>query len=252
MDEQTINSRLSRISTVWTMLADAHHAPGAEGGAARLAFIQRYQRAAYRYLLGAVRDEDAADELFQEFALRFVRGAFRNADPERGRFRDYLRISLSHLLADYRRQRGGQLRPLDSDVIEPVGRSSDPTEADRQFVESWREELLSRAWATLAEAERQGGQPFHSVLKFRTENPKCDSAEMARQLTDALRPPRPFTATSVRKVLQRARARFADLLVDEVSHSLGNPGLDQIEEELIDLDLLSYCRPALARRKVDD
>jgi hypothetical protein len=138
---------------------------------------------------------------------------------------------------------------LSSDVTEPVVPSGDPAEADQQFVDGWREELLTRAWAALAEAERRGGPPYYSVLKFRSENPRCDSAEMARQLTDALRPPRPLTATSVRKTLQRARARFADLLVDEVSDSLGNPGLDQIEEELIDLDLLSYCRSALARRK---
>jgi RNA polymerase sigma-70 factor (ECF subfamily) len=250
MDEQTINSRLSRISTVWNMLADAHHAPDPECAAARLAFIQRYQRAAYRYLLGALGDADAADELFQEFALRFVRGAFRNADPERGRFRDYLKTSLCHLLADYRKQQGRRHRPLASDFVEPVATSADPSEADRQFVDGWREELLTRAWAALAEAERQGGQPYYSVLKFRSENPSCDSAEMARQLTDALHPPRPLTATSVRKTLQRARARFADLLVDEVSDSLGDPGLDQIEEELIDLDLLSYCRSALIRRKM--
>jgi hypothetical protein len=47
-----------------------------------------YHRAVHRYLLGALRDEDAAEELFQEFALRFVRGDFRWADRGRGRFRD--------------------------------------------------------------------------------------------------------------------------------------------------------------------
>ncbi|MFH1923401.1 MAG: hypothetical protein ABIP48_26355 [Planctomycetota bacterium] len=85
MDEDSLKSRISRISTVWTMLADAHQAPDTEARAARLAFIRRYQGAAYRYLLGATRDPDAADELFQEFALRFVQGAFRGADPKRGR-----------------------------------------------------------------------------------------------------------------------------------------------------------------------
>ena len=39
--------------------------------------------AAYRYLLGAVHDPDAADDLCQDFAVRFLRGDFRRADPGR-------------------------------------------------------------------------------------------------------------------------------------------------------------------------
>ena len=37
------------------------------------------------------RDEQLAEELFQEFALRMLRGDFRRAEPLRGRFRDYLK-----------------------------------------------------------------------------------------------------------------------------------------------------------------
>ena len=36
--------------------------------------LQRYQGVVYRYLLGSLRDADAADELFQEFALRCLQG----------------------------------------------------------------------------------------------------------------------------------------------------------------------------------
>ena len=88
MDDEALNSRISRISTIWTLLADAHRSSEAGVNAARLALIQRYQGAAYRYLLGAVRDLDKADELFQEFALRVMQGKFQRADRNRGRFRD--------------------------------------------------------------------------------------------------------------------------------------------------------------------
>jgi hypothetical protein len=37
-------------------------------------------------------------------------------------------------------------------------------------------------------------------------------------------------------------------LLDEVRHSLENPEADHLEEELIELGLLEYCRPALERR----
>jgi RNA polymerase sigma-70 factor (ECF subfamily) len=52
---------------------------------------------------------------------------------------------------------------------------------------------------------------------------------------------------AVRQALHRARDRFADLLLEEIRHSLTEPTPDRLEEELLDLGLLDYCRPALDR-----
>src|SRR3712207_7176976 len=49
------------------------------------------------------RSEAAAEELLQEFAVRFLRGDFRRADPQRGRFRDYVKTALIHLVIDHQR-----------------------------------------------------------------------------------------------------------------------------------------------------
>jgi RNA polymerase sigma-70 factor (ECF subfamily) len=68
---------------------------------------------------------------------------------------------------------------------------------------------------------------------------------MARQLGEQLG--RPLTDAGVRQVLHRARDRFADLLLDEVARSLQTAEADRLEQELIDLDLLPYCKPALER-----
>jgi len=249
MDENSLNSRLSRISTIWTILADAHKGLDTHATDARFALIQRYQGAAYRYLLGAVRDPDAADELFQEFALRVMQGAFSHVDPRRGQFRYYLKTMLFHLVADYQKRQRRRPRPLGSALIEPAAAPADEATSDQQFVNSWREEILARAWATLAEAERQGKQPYYSVLRFRAENPETSSTEMAARLSAQLHPEQPFSEAGVRKTLQRARMQFADILIDEVGHSLGEPTAEQLEQELIDLDLLPYCRSALKRRK---
>ena len=246
MDERSLNSRLSRISTIWSMLDDRETSSRAAEDP-RLALIERYQGAAYRYLLGAVRDPDVADDLFQEFALRAMRGAFGRADRHRGRFRDYLKTALIHLVIDHQRGPRRRTQPLDN-VATPAGPEGDPGEFDRQFRESWRDELLARAWNRLEEAERQGGQPYYSVLRFRVDQPTASSAEMAARLTEQLRPQRPFTETGVRKTLQRAREQFAEAMIDEVAASLGEHALEELEQELIDLDLLSYCRSALAKR----
>jgi hypothetical protein len=46
-----------------------------------------------------------------------------------------------------------------------------------------------------------------------------------------------------------ARERFADLMLNEIVQGLSNPTVENLEEELIDLNLLEYCRPALERRR---
>ena len=50
-------------------------------------------------------------------------------------------------------------------------------------------------------------------------------------------------------VLQRAHAKFAELLLDQVAASLDEPTADDLEAELKALDLLKYCRSALERHR---
>ena len=76
--------RLSQIETRWTLLLQAHRDPDATQHTALATLLPRYCRAVFRYLLRLVGDEDGAEELCQEFALRFLRGDFRRADPGRG------------------------------------------------------------------------------------------------------------------------------------------------------------------------
>ena len=60
---------------------------------------------------------------------------------------------------------------------------------------------------------------------------------------------RPVKADWVRQTLKRARDKFTELLLEELSRSLDNPTRERLEEELTDLGLLSYCQGALEQRK---
>jgi hypothetical protein len=57
-----------------------------------------------------------------------------------------------------------------------------------------------------------------------------------------------LTIPAVRQALHRAREKFVDLLVSEVTLSLGDASHEDLEQELIDLGLFAYCRAALDRR----
>ena len=247
MDHESINLRLSKISTIWSDVAHAHDRVIDVKSTAQRALIERYQQAIYRFLLGGLRNPDVADDAFQEFALDFVRGGFRNVDPNRGRFRDYLKSALVHLISRYRKRGRVQIQSLDVMTSEPATVGPEESESDQRFVQIWRSELLARAWTGLQLEQQRTGQPFYDVLRFRSLNRNVPSPEMARQLTEQLRPATPFTDTGIRKMLQRAREKFAHILLDEVVRTMEQATPEQLEQELIDLGLLEYCRPAMQR-----
>ncbi len=245
MHPESLEQRLSQITTLWGVIHQARDGATREVQSAQEQLLHRYRRAVRRYLQGALRDPHAADELAQEFALRFLRGDLHKADPGRGRFRDYVKGVLSHLVADYyRRQARG--RPVPLDGVGPEAVACPPEDTDRQFLESWRDELMSRTWEELARIQQTTGQLFYSVLRCRAAHQDLRSAELAERVAAELG--RPVTAAGVRQTLHRAREKFADLLIDEVAHTLGNPTREELEEELSDLGLLPYCRPVLERR----
>jgi RNA polymerase sigma factor (sigma-70 family) len=239
---------LSRIQTLWSVVRRAHGDHTAVQSAQQ-ALLDRYGGAVRRYALAALRDEDAADEVFQEFALKFVRGDFGGADPERGRFRAFVKTVVYRLIVDHQR-RGRKRRQeglLHSNVPEPKATDNENDGDDALFRASWRDELLARCWQRLAELEAREGKPYHTVLRYRVDHPELRSPELAEGLSRQL--DKPINAGAVRVLLHRAREAFADLLLEEVTDSLAAGSLDEAEQELIELDLLEYCRPALDRRR---
>jgi RNA polymerase sigma factor (sigma-70 family) len=246
MNEHDVDQHLSQIVTQWTMLHQAHRGEPDEATAARQQLMLRYCGAVYRYLVRAVRDPALAEDLTQEFALRFLQGRFGQADREQGRFRHYVKRALFHLVQDHHR---GRLREPAAVALGPDMDVPAPGDeaAENDFRESWRQEVLSRAWQGLEAAQRETGQPYHDLLRLRVDQPELTSNDLAELLTQRLG--RPFSATNVRQLIHRARARFADLLLDDVRASLEGAPWERVEEELAELDLLKYCKDHLDERR---
>jgi DNA-directed RNA polymerase specialized sigma24 family protein len=240
-------SRLNQIATLWSAVRQAHNDSSDEARLARAALLERYRGAILRYLLGAFRDADAAEEISQDFAFRFLHGDLRGADRDRGRFRDFVKGVLFHMVADYHHKRKKAGGVSASDLPEPGAECPVAAEREEAFRLSWRDEMLARAWSALQAVEQSTGQPFFTVLRFRADHADMPSAQMAEQLAGPLG--KTLTAAGVRKTLERARDRFADLLLDEIAQAIDTPSTARLEEELIDLGLLAYCRDALTRRQ---
>ena len=118
MGSENPDKRLSGISTVWTVLRQANDGSKDSARAAQELLVRRYGGAVYRYLLRALGDASAAEDLAQEFALGLVRGDYRHADPQRGRFRNYVKSVLFHLVSKHRRGQGRQPQPFFVDPLQ--------------------------------------------------------------------------------------------------------------------------------------
>jgi RNA polymerase sigma-70 factor (ECF subfamily) len=246
MSDSDPDQRLSQLQTLWTVVCRAH-GDGSEKTVrmAQQQLMARYSAAVRRYLLGALRDADAAAELSQEFALRFLRGDLKRADPQRGRFRDYLKGTLFHLIGDYYRHRKKSGAPL-AGTHEPAVTDEALAATEDILLESWRVELIDRAWRMLAREKNA----YHDVLRLRAAHPDMRSDIMAAELSRTLG--KEVKAPWVRQNLHRARDRFGEILVEEVRQTLDDPTREQLEDELIVLGLHAYCQPVLRETPDDD
>jgi len=240
------NVRLSQIETAWTMIFTAHDAEPAAQDQAKQDLLAHYRYAIERYLCGAMRDASLAEEAFQEFAVRFLRGDYRIANPEKGRFRNFLKAVLSRLVADhYRRLYRRRETALPDDFA--IEDHSDATSHELAFSQVWRDQLLTEAWQLLAEEEKRTNKPWMTVLRLRVEHPTLQSAQLAERIAERI--DEPVTANRLRVLLHRSREKFANYLIDVVGRSISSNSLEIIEEELSDLKLLSYCQSIVEQRK---
>jgi len=153
---------------------------------------------------------------------------------------------LSHLIGDHYRRQRKQPLALNREY-EPAAEAEEPALSDEDFLESWRNELLGRTWNALAQHEQQSGQLFHTVLQYRAAHPEARSEQVAQELSEQMG--KPVNAAWVRQTLHRAREKFAEILLNEVVQTLRTPTISDLEQELIDIGLIEYCRPMLAQMR---
>src|SRR5262245_9655441 len=119
MSESDSTHFLWNTETDWALLHLAHASVPDVARQAWLRLLTHYEQPVWRALCRLVRDESVAQDLYQEFWHRFLRGDFAHATPERGRFRNLLQTALIHLVADHYRQPQHMTDTLIEDVSQP-------------------------------------------------------------------------------------------------------------------------------------
>jgi RNA polymerase sigma-70 factor (ECF subfamily) len=245
MNQAELLSRLSQIPTAQEWVNQLHHGSPQQRQSARQWFVERYQTAIRRYLLGITRDDTTAEELFQDFMVRVFEGRLGGFDAQQGKFRHYLKRSLSNLALDYWRRRKDL--PLPEEGWQPADpRPSEIAELDAEFDRNLGAEIVRRALDQMGREEgRQVPRRFlATVLRCHLDHPDLGSEALAGQLAAAVG--KPVDGGWVRKRLHYARQQLADLIVDAVWQLLPPPAtLEALQEELADLGLLPYCKERL-------
>jgi RNA polymerase sigma-70 factor (ECF subfamily) len=206
-------------TTDWSIVLDA----GTDGARKRRALeklCRIYWRPVYAFIRGLGHDPEQAKDLTQSlFAHLLETDFFATADPERGRFRAYLRQTCRHFLGNEwqkrtAQKRGGSTPPIPLDALSATdeaqfARTADPAaEYDRQ----WALALLRSAMTRLEEEYQASGEA-HLLAALRphlTARPEPgDYDRLARQLG--------VPRGSVPVLVHRLGKRYQELIRAEVA-----------------------------------
>lgn len=213
--------------TAWTVVLDARD----PASPTRRARLERLAAAYWRPVCAHLRAswglgaEDAAD-LTQEFFLRFLEDDFlRDAAPERGRFRTFLKMKLRDLVIDDLRRRSAQKRggretfvAIDAAAaVEPPSKGLRPDEA---FDREWASCLMDQAIRALqGEAQDVVYQAFRRCVLSKPPASYRDCAEALG-----------IKESDVRNYVFRARGQLREAVRRLVRDSVAVEG--EVEEEL--------------------
>lgn len=225
-------SRLEEISTRWNQVGDP------------LQFVMRYGQAIEKYLAVLIGNRADAADVSQEFLASMLEHRFANANPDEGRFRQYLKTCVLNAARMHFRKRTSTKETavmpdwlLDLPQREPS--------ADVEWLAEWRRCVVDRGWAALHRLQQATpDSPAFTVMRLAKEFGETeDSAALAERLSAMIG--HPVTPEAFRKQLSRARRLFAELLVREVARTLQDPTPDDVETELADTGLMRTIRPFL-------
>jgi RNA polymerase sigma-70 factor (ECF subfamily) len=217
------------------VLAAGSARPSPDGDAALATLCETYWYPLYAFLRSRHHSAEDAQDLTQAFFARLLeKGAIRQADPARGRFRSFLLVSLKHFVANERdraiaTKRGGGVPILSLEIDTAEGRfqmepPSDET-PERVFDRRWALALLDRVMSQLGAETSGRGNPAqfdHLKVYLTGDHPHLSYAETASGLETS--------EGAIKVAVHRLRRRFRDLVHEEIAHTVSSP--EEIEDEL--------------------
>ncbi|MBM3881987.1 MAG: sigma-70 family RNA polymerase sigma factor [Verrucomicrobia bacterium] len=215
-------------TTHWSVVLAAEEAHAPQAAAALEQLCRTYWYPLYAYVRRQGHSPADAQDLTQDFFAHLLARDFpRGATPERGKFRSFLLAALRHFLVDRHRhdaaaKRGGSQRTvsLDDSRAEERFRLEPQHELtpEKLYEREWARTLLERAQARLREEYVAAGKSelFERLRAFPlAERSSCTFEQAARELD--------LTGSALKSAAHRLRARYRQLVREEVVHTVADP-----------------------------
>lgn len=176
-----------------------------------------YRRPIYLHLRLKWRKTPAeAEDLTQHFFLHAVeRDLLGQYQPDRGRFRVYVRVCCDRMVMNEAQaraalKRGGGARPVDVDLsdLESSLAGDEQLDADRAFEQEWARSVLSASVSRLAEELASEGREhlFEAFSRYDLSDDQPSYSDVAQAMG--------VSASDVTNYLSAARKRFRVVALD--------------------------------------
>jgi RNA polymerase sigma-70 factor (ECF subfamily) len=198
--------------------------------------IGTYWGPIYAYIRRCGHGRDAAAELTQEFVATVVleRDLIGRADPERGRFRTFVKSAVKNFLVDQHRRATTKRRSHPAGLV--VGSGLDEVEPspedgpDRAFDREWAATLISQALTRLEAECAAGGMKTHwEVFRIVAVDPvlRMTVAPPLSEIATQLGVDSPERVSSM---VQTVRRKFRRVLTETARETVAEPG--EAEQEV--------------------
>jgi RNA polymerase sigma-70 factor (ECF subfamily) len=225
-------------STRWSLVALAGRDKSAEAQEALATLCQIYWYPIYAYARRRLPSVDDAQDMTQAFFAQLLEKDYLHAaDPERGKFRSFLRAAFDHFMAKEWERAGAQKRGGSRPVLplnfesgerrycrEPADYATPQSVFERRWALTILEQALGRLRGEFAEANKQ--ELFNSLKGTLTGESDTEPYSSIAQRLD-------MSEQAVKVAVHRLRRRYGELVRAEIALTVASD--DEIDEELRDL-----------------
>jgi len=232
-------------TTLWSQVGLVAREPDSTEGQRALATLcHAYWYPVYAFIRRRGKSPADAEDLTQSFFARILSsGFFARADPDRGRFRNFLLGAVRHHLSaeterECSQRRGGRAEKvsIDADYAESLF-ASDPThttDPTLAFDRSWATTVINSALETLEREQASSARPelFPALKEFLQRSAKAgEYDEIARRFS--------MTRGAVAASVHRLNTRFGEIVRRQVRDTVIDPAMAEDELQF----LLRALRP---------
>jgi RNA polymerase sigma-70 factor (ECF subfamily) len=224
-------------TTHWSVVARARGVSSPDAREALELLCRGYWFPIYAFIRRHGADAEAARDLTQTYFTRVLeKDILLVANPQKGRFRSFLKTDCSYFLSDQRdrnraQKRGGVRATIPIEALDAEDRyrheMADELTPERQFDRTWALTLLDRVVEQLADEYAHSGRCalFERLQGVLTPGSLLSSyASLADQLG--------MTEGAVQVAVHRLRRRYRTILREQIAATLDHPTDADVEDEI--------------------